>query len=669
MGLSANTAAKDATYAAEQMINLESRQELAALLSGADAGLALFDDQFNLVVCNALYRKLFGYNPDEAKAGVGMGDLIALSMRRSNATQDAVDAAVETVLERLRDGQSYTFRYATPNARFVEVSRRVIPSGMVVETVREVGDVPAEGLNIQFAQIADAARSLMVHALDVMADGFALYDRQDRLVVYNRRFVECKPSVADLIMPGVSFEHLVREEARRGGVMLHGRSLENYIETRIKRHRNPLEPTEMNLTDGRWIQINEKMTDDGSIVSLLSDITHMKEREFDLLRISKQLHARTAQFDVALNNMVQGLCLFDSDQRLLVTNSRYLQMYGFSDEVVKPGIRLEDIMRYSARLGNYTEEEAERAIQERHDRSRLTTRTTIKQRLKDGRVIAVTSEPMHDGGTVATYNDITEIERNEERLKEHALKLERSNRDLEEFAYVASHDLQEPLRKIEAFGDRLAKRYGATLPEDGQMFVERMQHAAGRMRRLITDLLSYSRVMTKANPTRDVSLTAVLDDVVGDLQIRIDEAQAEIRYSNLPTLTADPVQMGQLFQNLLSNALKFVRPGVKPVITITSTITEGICDFGLPQSMHVIRIEDNGIGFENKYKEQIFKIFQRLHGRLEYEGTGVGLATVRKIVERHKGCIDCDGRPGEGATFVISFPIPAEPEAVAQAAA
>ena len=299
--------------------------------------------------------------------------------------------------------------------------------------------------------------------------------------------------------------------------MLHGRSIENYIETRINRHRNPLEPTEMNLTDGRWVQINEKKTDDGSIVSLLSDITHMKEREFDLLRISKQLHARTAQFDVALNNMVQGLCLFDSDQRLLVTNRRYLDMYGFSEDVVKAGIRLEDIMRYSARLGNYTEEEAERAIKERHDRSRLTTRTTIKQRLKDGRVIAVTSEPMHDGGTVATYNDITEIERNEERLKEHALKLERSNRDLEEFAYVASHDLQEPLRKIEAFGDRLAKRYGATLPEDGQMFVERMQHAAGRMRRLITDLLSYSRVMTKANPTREISLTAVLNDVVGDL--------------------------------------------------------------------------------------------------------------------------------------------------------
>jgi light-regulated signal transduction histidine kinase (bacteriophytochrome) len=325
--------------------------------------------------------------------------------------------------------------------------------------------------------------------------------------------------------------------------------------------------------------------------------------------------------------------------------------------VVKPGIKLEDIMRYSARLGNYTEEEAERAIQERRDRSSLTSRITIKQRLKDGRVIAVMSEPMMNGGTVATYNDITESERSDERLREHALKLERSNRDLEEFAYVASHDLQEPLRKIEAFGDRLAKRYGATLPEDGQMFVDRMQHAAGRMRRLITDLLSYSRVMTKANPSREVNLNTVLTDVLGDLQIRIDEAEAIIIVGPLPTLVADPVQMGQLFQNLLSNALKFVRPGVKPEISITATIEESASDFGNPVRRHVIKLADNGIGFDNKYKEQIFKIFQRLHGRLEYEGTGVGLATVRKIVERHQGMIDCDGRPGQGATFIICLMI------------
>jgi signal transduction histidine kinase len=631
--------------------------ELAAVLSGADVGLALFDERLQLLACNALYRTLCGYQIGETVRGVSMAELIDLSLRRTNAGAETIAMAVSKAVERLKAGQSYTFRYATPSARFVEVNRRALPSGAVVETVREVVAAPAgNDLNSQFAQIAEAARSRMVHALDVMSDGFALYDVQDQLVVYNKRFVESNSHLADIIIPGVRFEEIVRESVRRGGIILNGRSAESFIESRLTQHRNPQEPIEVQHADGRWFQINEKLTDDGCIVATQSDITHMKLREFDLLRISKQLHARNGHFDAALNNMVQGLCLFDSEQRLLVCNRRYLEMYGFSADIVKPGIRLDEIMRYSASLGNYTNEEASRAQQERRDRTRLSSRVTIKQRLRDGRVIAVMSEPMVDGGTVATYHDITEIEQNEDRLREHARKLERSNRELEEFAYVASHDLQEPLRKIEAFGDRLRTRYAAQLPEDGQLFIDRMQHAAGRMRRLINDLLGYSRVTTKVGTRKKVDLNQTLIDVLGDLQIRIDECKAEVKVGALPSVMAEGTQMGQLFQNLLSNALKFVRPDVKPLIEITCETTTHTPEYGDVQVMHKISIRDNGIGFDNKYKDQIFKIFQRLHGRLEYEGTGVGLATCRKIAERHQGFIDCDGRPGEGATFIINLP-------------
>ncbi|MEZ5843067.1 MAG: PAS-domain containing protein [Hyphomicrobiaceae bacterium] len=636
----------------------EDDDALAAVLSGADVGLALYDDGLRLLACNTLYRTLFGYQASDAVPGVLLADLIRLSLKRTNSSAETIDAAIVAALDRLKPGRSYTFRYATANARFVEVNRRVLPSGSLVETVREVHAAPSgTDLNTQLAQIAEAARTRMVHALDVMADAFSLYDDKDQLVVYNRKFVDCNPHVADLIMPGVGFEHLLREAVRRGGLMLNGRTPESYIDLRLQQHRNPTDPYETQLADGRWIQINEKKTSDGNIVGIQSDITHMKLRELDLLRISKQLHARNAHFDAALNNMIQGLCLFDGQQRLLVANRRYLEMYGFSPDVVKPGIRLDEIMRYSVSLGNYTEEEAARAQAERRDRSRLSSRVTIKQRLSDGRVIAVMSEPMEDGGTVATYHDITDLERHEERNREYTLKLERSNRELEEFAYVASHDLQEPLRKIEAFGDRLRTRFSSQLPEDGQMFIERMQHAAGRMRRLISDLLGYSRVTTKANPFRAVDLNKVLADVLGDLQIRIDESKATIKTAPMPTIQADATQMGQLIQNMLSNALKFVKPDVPPVIEVTATIEDGLDQNSMPHRECVIRIADNGIGFENKYKDQIFKIFQRLHGRLEYEGTGVGLATCRKIVERHNGIIDCDGRPGEGATFIIRLPM------------
>jgi signal transduction histidine kinase len=631
------------------------RLDPVVLLQGADAGLAVFDGQYKLIACNELYRKLFAYDARETAAGVSIRDLIATSMRRINASPASIEVAIASAIERLRQGQSYSFRYATSNGRTVEVTRRVMPNGTVIETAREIAGT-VSGVDNQIAHMADTARTMMLHALDVIADGFALYDQDDRLVVYNRRFVECKPSVADLIMPGMSFEQLVRAEAERNGVRLYDRSIEQYVAARTARHRSPGEPIEMHLQDGRWIQIHEKKTDEGYIVSLLLDITNMKERELDLLRISKQLHERSSQFDVALSNMIQGLCLFDSEQRLLVCNRRYLSMYGFSPDVVKPGIQLRDIMKYSVSLGNYTEEEGQRALAERPDPNRLNKRTTIKQHLRDGRVIAVMNEPLPEGGSIATYQDITELEQNQRRMREYTQKLERSNSELQEFAYVASHDLQEPLRKIEAFGDRLNRRYATLLPDEGRMFIERMQDAAGRMRRLINDLLSYSRVTSKTKPFAQVDLQKIFTEVLGDLQVRIDETGAEIRSENLPVIEADATQMRQLIQNLLSNALKFRKADVKPVIVVAGRLGDAIAAGPNMVPSVVITVADNGIGFDNMYKEQIFKIFQRLHGRLEYEGTGVGLATCRKIVERHLGTIDADGRPGVGATFSIVLP-------------
>ena len=252
-------------------------------------------------------------------------------------------------------------------------------------------------------------------------------------------------------------------------------------------------------------------------------------------------------------------------------------------------------------------------------------------------------------------------------MRDYTQKLERSNRELQDFAYVASHDLQEPLRKIEAFGDRLVTRFGKDLPDDGRMFLDRMQNAAGRMRRLINDLLDYSRVTTKAKPFTRVELGEVLSGVLSDLQIRIEESGAVIKSEVLPVVDADATQMRQLLQNVLANALKFRKADVKPEINITCSTDADRSGPG-HRSPHLrIEIRDNGIGFDNKYKEQIFTIFQRLHGRLEYEGTGVGLATVRKIVERHGGSIDADGQPGIGATFIIELPMHQAAEKTADA--
>jgi light-regulated signal transduction histidine kinase (bacteriophytochrome) len=216
---------------------------------------------------------------------------------------------------------------------------------------------------------------------------------------------------------------------------------------------------------------------------------------------------------------------------------------------------------------------------------------------------------------------------------------------------MVSHDLQEPLRKVQAFGDRLRVKAGDSLGSEAQDYLARVMNAAGRMQTLITDLLTLSRVATRAQPFSKVDLGDVVRDVLTDLEVRVEQTGGRVDVRGLPTIDAEPTQMRQLFQNLIGNALKFNRPGTPPVVTITAIETNGHS----PRGWEVI-VRDNGIGFDEQHAEQIFKVFHRLHSRNEYEGTGVGLAVCRKIVERHGGTIVAKSAAGEGARFVITFP-------------
>lgn len=236
----------------------------------------------------------------------------------------------------------------------------------------------------------------------------------------------------------------------------------------------------------------------------------------------------------------------------------------------------------------------------------------------------------------------------EKRLRDYATVLERSNRDLQEFAYVASHDLQEPLRKILAFGGRLRTDLGDRLTPKSTDYLDRMENASQRMQRLINDLLAYSRVTTKGKPFAPVDLGFVAQGVVSDLELRLEQTGGRIELGDLPVIEADQLQMGQLLQNLISNALKFHRPAVPPVVTVETTL--------IAEGQVQIQISDNGIGFDEKYLDRIFQPFQRLHGRSEYEGAGMGLAICRKIVERHNGRLTARSSPGQGTVFIISLP-------------
>lgn len=251
------------------------------------------------------------------------------------------------------------------------------------------------------------------------------------------------------------------------------------------------------------------------------------------------------------------------------------------------------------------------------------------------------------------------LRRSEAELKRFAAKLESSNRELQDFASVASHDLQEPLRKIQAFGDRLKTKHGDALGEGGRDYLERMQNAAGRMQTLINDLLTFSRVTTKAQPFVKVDLTEVAAGVVSDLEARVERSGGRVEMGEMLTLDADPLQMRQLLQNLIGNALKFHKPDGPPLVKVwceraaSGVDVEGVVGGDLCR----ILVEDNGIGFDEKYLDRIFTVFQRLHGRHAYEGTGVGLAVVRRIAERHGGSVTATSEPGRGSTFVVTLPV------------
>ncbi len=293
-----------------------------------------------------------------------------------------------------------------------------------------------------------------------------------------------------------------------------------------------------------------------------------------------------------------------------------------------------------------------------------------KRKIVSVSAIPIFSGAQEIGGAIVVFEDISLRKRAEMALKQANLELEqrvqertsalrRSNQDLEDFAFVASHDLQEPLRKVMSFGKLLMDKTDNLLDEEERNYIERMNNAAERMSQMLSALLNYSRLNTHARPYQTVDLNKAVEDVLQDLEVTIMKAKGSVEVSSLPVIEAEPVQMRQLFQNLISNGLKFHKTGVAPLVKIfvAHQEEESQVSDSLAEKMVTLVVEDNGIGFEPELKERLYQPFSRLVGRSEYEGTGIGLSICRKIVERHGGSIEAYSQPGEGARFVIQLPL------------
>ena len=362
-----------------------------------------------------------------------------------------------------------------------------------------------------------------------------------------------------------------------------------------------------------------------------------KQRADEELQRLKDFHESIVQ------SMTEGIVVEDANGNINFVNRAGSALLGCSPiELV--GKKWKDIIPPAQRA-------VIKATDERRERGEI-ARYEVKMKRQNGSsVIAlVTSSPRyeHDGftGTLTVLTNITERVRAEEALAKKAIELAQSNAELEQFAYVASHDLQEPLRMVTSYLQLLEQRYKGKYDADADEFINFAVDGAKRMKRLIDDLLAFSRVGTRGKELVATDCEVVLKQTLTNLQLAIEESDAAITHDPLPTVLADEVQLEQLFRNLIGNAIKF-RSRAQPEIHIEAERQNG--DWCLS-------VRDNGIGIDPQYSDRIFIIFQRLHTREEYPGTGIGLAICKRIVERHSGRIWVESEAGKGATFFFTIP-------------
>lgn len=646
---------------AEDAVRAERQAErfLAAAVESISEGIVIYDSDERFAMCNSTYRTFYTDTLDLQKPGAKYEDLLRAAIARGQfALPPGVDTEtfVQARLAKFR-GSGETIIRQIRDGRWIQISERRTPDGGVIRVTTDITALKRnEEERLAALRREREAENRLIDAIESISEGVVLYDEQERFVMCNSTYRGFYPDTADLQRPGTRFEDLVRAAFLRGQSNLPSDTdVENHVRERLMRFRNPGEPLIRHLKTGKWVQISERRTPEGGIVSVTSDISILKKNEdqrLDALR--REQTAQTRLFG-AIESISEGIVLYDAEERFVLCNSRHRELHPETADLHRPGVTFEELLRASIERAQIVLPygvDSETFVRNRLRQFR-NPGEQIERQLTSGRWIRVNEQRTPDGGVIRVTTDITPIKRHEEALIAAKEAAESANQSKSNFLATMSHELRTPLHAILGLSEMIRDQ---THGQDAASYAQygRLIHDSGRhLLTLISDILDMSKIeagryeLTEEN----LSLGGLIRSCLSIVATRAKAAGVEIVSSpdqDGPMVRADRRAVTQVLLNLLSNGIKFTPAGGK--VTVSAGIE--------PNGQAVLRVRDTGIGIAPDDIERVMQPFAQVdpsHTR-KYEGTGLGLSISKRLMELHGGTIELTSSPGSGVVATIRFP-------------
>jgi len=614
---------------------------LRIIFDHMNQGISVVDADLKMIGCNRRFFDLLGFPEHLNCVGTPFESFIRFNAERGEYGAGDIETQVRERIDLARRFQPHSLKRTRPDGSVIEVIGTPLQGGGMVTTYTDI----TEQERTQDAVRRE--RDFRQHLIESIPGIFYLMDAEGHFLLQNRNFEAVTgytPEEISRLHPLDFFEGNDRQliEERIGATFEHGSASAEALFKAKDGSKRPY------FFTGRRIALEDGRP---GLVGVGIDITEQKHVEEVLARQSAVLQA-------TLEAMDQGISVVDADLRMIALNRRFCELLDFPESIARVGADFADFIRFNAERGEYGPCDVEERVREMMERARHVTPHCFRRIRPNGCILEVRGNPLPGGGFVTTYTDVTEQEQAqqairelneslERRVQERTAELEASNRELEAFSYSVSHDLRAPLRALHGFSYMLEEEYRSRLDENGLDYLRRIQAASARMGDLIDDLIEMARISRQDLTRVSVNLTALASSIRQTIEEQQADRSIDWRIAQGLNAHADPVLANALLENLLRNAWKFSSERADACIEFSAYRDNGET---------VFTVKDNGVGFEMTYADKLFKPFQRLHDAKQFEGTGIGLAIVQRIVRRHGGRVWAESQPGQGAAFYFTLP-------------